>query len=85
MHSTYGHKVLNFLTWLASSNHHSSPLVLTRMNQFILLVERKFNTAYTKITVHTAALYANQIHTILELCLTKNISYQVALKALEYY
>jgi len=32
MHSTYDHKVLNFFTWLASSNHHSSPLVLTIIN-----------------------------------------------------
>jgi len=31
MHSTYAHKVLNFFTWLASSNHHSSPLVLTSL------------------------------------------------------
>ena len=28
MHSTYAFRVLNF-TWLTSSNHHSSPLVLT--------------------------------------------------------
>jgi len=34
------------------------------MNQFIFLVERKLNIAYTKITVHRATLYANQIHTI---------------------
>jgi len=29
MHSTYDHTILNIFTWLASSNHHSSPLVLT--------------------------------------------------------
>jgi len=36
MHSTYDQMVLNFFTWLASSNHHSNPLVLNLLN--IILV-----------------------------------------------
>jgi len=45
MYSTYDHKVLNFFTWLASSNHHSSPLVLTIENcemHDIPMVGRKY-------------------------------------------
>ena len=76
MHFTYALRVLNF-TWLASSNHHSSPLVLTLTIFPNFNVQLRDPTLPNKFKVQVQLVGAPQDEVALSATLHHQIVYRI--------